>query len=137
MLTFTDGFVVAVAVVIVREGRVLVMRRAPTKDAAPGLWETVSGRIEPDEQPLAAAVREVREESGLEVRVVPRPVDAYTIRRGSVPMVVLVYRADWVAGEVRRSDEHEAHVWCRPEELAERGMPERLVAAIARALQMG
>lgn len=134
-----DAFVVAVAAVIVRgdlEGgaRVLAMRRAATKDAGAGIWETCSGRLEPDEQPLAAIAREVAEETGLEVRVDASPVDAYTMRRGQRPMVVLVYRAEWVSGEVLRSDEHDAHAWWTRAEVEASAMPPRLVEAVVRAL---
>src|SRR5688500_4718497 len=110
-----DSFVVAVAAVIVRvergEERVLALRRAPTKDAAPGLWETCSGRVHADEQPRDAIAREVIEETALDVTIGDRPVDAYVMRRRERPMAVIVYRADWNAGEVVRSDEHDAHAW--------------------------
>ena len=46
--------------------RVLVLQRA-ADTRCPGAWETVHGRIERDERPEHAAVREVREESGLAV----------------------------------------------------------------------
>lgn len=128
-----DHFVVAVAALIFREGRVLAMRRAATKDSGAGLWETLSGRIEPDEQPLAALAREIEEESGLEVRIAERPVDAYTMRRGAAPMVVLCYRADWVSGEVRRSEEHDDHAWWTPEEFERNSTLSRLAEAIRRA----
>jgi 8-oxo-dGTP pyrophosphatase MutT (NUDIX family) len=46
--------------------RVLLLERgAATR--CPGSWEVVHGRIEPGERPEDAAVREVREETGLEV----------------------------------------------------------------------
>ena len=48
------------------EWLVLALQRS-TGTRCPGSWETVHGRIEPDERPEAAAVREVREEAGLEV----------------------------------------------------------------------
>lgn len=129
-----DGFVVAVAAVIVREGRVLAMRRAATKDAGAGLWETVSGRVAPDEPLEAAMLREIGEETGLEVRLSPRPVDAYVARRGARPMCVVVYRADHVAGEVVRSDEHDDHAWLTAEELRARSTLTRLCDAVDRAL---
>lgn len=47
------------------ESRVLLVRQ--TADA---LWSTPGGVIEPDETPAHAVVREVREETGLEVSVV-------------------------------------------------------------------
>ena len=129
------SFVVAVAVAVLRDGRVLAMRRAADKDAGAGVWETVSGRVRPDEQPLEAVTREVAEECALEVRIDPRPVDAYTIHRADEPMVVIVYRADWSAGEVRRSAEHDAHAWWPLDELERNGMPPRLARAVERAAQ--
>ena len=43
---------------------VLLMRRAPAR-VLPGLWQGVSGLVEPGESVVGAALREVREETGL------------------------------------------------------------------------
>jgi ADP-ribose pyrophosphatase YjhB (NUDIX family) len=48
-------------------GRVLLIRRA--NDPGRGLWSVPAGRIEAGETPAEAAVREVREETGLDVEV--------------------------------------------------------------------
>lgn len=109
------------------------MRRAATKDAGAGLWETLSGRVEPGEDPFDAVTREVAEESGLEVRIDRRPADVYTARRGDEPMVVLLYRADWRGGEAHPSDEHDAFAWWTPDEFAEHSTLDRLVEAVRRA----
>ena len=45
--------------------RVLLVRQT-----ADGLWSTPGGVLEPEETPAAAVVREVREETGLEVGIV-------------------------------------------------------------------
>jgi len=128
------GWIVVVAAIVVRDGRVLAMRRASTKDAGAGLWETISGRVERDEDPLDAVRREIAEESGLEVRIDPRPITAYAARRADVPMLVIVYRAEHVAGEVVRSDEHDEHAWLTADELAERSPLAKLVAAVRACL---
>ncbi len=133
MLTGEHAFVAAVVVVIFREDRVLAMRRAPTKDAGAGLWECVSGRVNPDEDPRAAAAREAREETGLEVEIAARPIDAYTARRKGEPMLVVCYRADAKSDEVRANDEHDAWEWLTPSEFAERTTLARLAEAVARA----
>jgi len=61
-----EGHIVAVAALIYQQGRVLAMRRSPQRDAGPGLWETLSGRVLPGEEPLDAMRREILEEAGLQ-----------------------------------------------------------------------
>ena len=49
------------------DGRVLLAQRPPGKQLA-GLWEFPGGKLEPQERPEAALIRELREELGIEVR---------------------------------------------------------------------
>jgi 8-oxo-dGTP pyrophosphatase MutT (NUDIX family) len=55
-----------IIVVVRRRGELLVMRRAPERL---GYWSLVSGGLEPGEESWTAAVRELREETGLEAQV--------------------------------------------------------------------
>ena len=61
------------AAVVLHEGRVLVQTRGPGRSWS-GHWEFPGGKLEPGEDAAAAAIRECREELGLEVRVV-EPLD--------------------------------------------------------------
>lgn len=131
------AWVAAVAAIVRRQGRVLAMRRALTKDTSPGAWETISGRVEEGEQPIDAALREIREEAGIEVLIDPRPIGAVTSRRGAHPMLIVYYAADWVEGEVRASEEHDDFAWCTIDELDARCDFKRLVAAARLALERG
>lgn len=106
------------------------MRRAQTKDAGPGLWETLSGRVEAGEEPFLTAAREVREECGLEVALEARPLSAYTATRLDRPMVVIVYAADYRAGEVVLSGEHDLYAWLTPGAFAERSTLSKLAEAV-------
>ncbi|MDB4975047.1 MAG: 5-methyl-dCTP pyrophosphohydrolase [Myxococcaceae bacterium] len=111
--------VVAVAGLIIRphwpsetpEPRMLALRRAATNLAGPGLWETVSGRVEQGEQPADAVQREIAEESALEVEVERRPYASYAAQRRGAPMIVILYRARYVRGDVCISAEHDAFAW--------------------------
>jgi len=126
-------YVAAVAVIVFRGDRLLAMRRAPDKDAAPGAWEVLSGRVDPGEQPYDAAAREAFEESGLEIAIDPRPVVAYQAKRNRDDMLVVVYRGRCDAGEVRLSVEHDASAWMTLEEFAAACRFAPLVEAVRRA----
>ena len=127
-------FVAAVCALVRRDGRILSMRRSATKDAAPGIWEALSGRMEPGESPLEAVRREILEESGLDVLVHPRPLSAHASERAGIPMLIVYYLADWVRGEVRLSDEHDAFEWLTAEEFAERTPIPQLAHAVREVL---
>jgi 8-oxo-dGTP diphosphatase len=117
---------VAVTVLIFREGQMLSMRRSSTQEAGPGLWEGVSGRVRAGEDPIAAARREVIEETGLDVEIQPRPVTSYAAMRRGEPMTVIVFVADHRNGDVVLSEEHDECRWCDEAELSELGVPVRL-----------
>jgi 8-oxo-dGTP pyrophosphatase MutT (NUDIX family) len=126
-------YVVAVAALIFREDKVLAMRRAASKDAGPGLWETLSGRVSVGEEPFDAVRREISEECGLEVTVSPHPFTAYQAYRNAQPMVVIVYLAEYLSGEVVMSEEHDDHAWLTPAEFAKRSTLTKLVEAVETA----
>ncbi|MEM8711941.1 MAG: NUDIX domain-containing protein [Planctomycetota bacterium] len=124
---------VAVTVLVFRGDRLLAMQRSSHAEAAPGLWEAISGRVRAGEDPHAAAQRELAEESGLAIDVGALPVDAYAASRNGEPMVVLVYVGRSMEGEVALSDEHDAYRWCTLAEFKALGAPPRLAKAAALA----
>ncbi len=56
---------VSAVALIDRDGRVLLAQRPEGRSMA-GLWEFPGGKVEPDETPEAALVRELNEELGIE-----------------------------------------------------------------------
>ena len=58
--------VVAVAL-IDSDNRILIAQRPEGKQLA-GLWEFPGGKLDPDERPESALIRELREELGIEVK---------------------------------------------------------------------
>jgi 8-oxo-dGTP diphosphatase len=57
---------VAAAALVDRDGRVLIARRPSGKEHA-GLWEFPGGKIEPNERPEQALIRELKEELDIDV----------------------------------------------------------------------
>lgn len=110
---------VAVGAIVAREGRILLTRRA--HDPGRGLWGLPAGYMEWDERVEDATVREVREESGLDVRL-ERLVGVYSYpARG---LVLVVYEAAIVGGELRASEESEAVEFFAPDALPALAFPE-------------
>lgn len=131
----TDQFVVAVAAVIIKEGQLLMMKRSIKKIAGPGIWETLSGRVEVNEDPYDAIFREIKEEAGVEVEVEKRPIDLYMTTRLKKPMLLVVYKAKYLSGEVKLSDEHSEFKWASPEEFAQISPLTRLSKSISLAFE--
>lgn len=94
--------------------RVLAARRVAPAESAGG-WELPGGKAEPGEELGAAAVREVREELGCEVRVTGRLDGVQPITPGYTLEVVT---AELVAGEPVLL-EHDAVRWLAADELDE------------------
>jgi ADP-ribose pyrophosphatase YjhB (NUDIX family) len=100
------------AVVRDESGRLLLIRRGHAPSL--GLWSLPGGRIEPGETAAAAAAREVKEETGLEVEVGPllQTVDLWDNYR------VHDFAASVVGGELRPGDDASDARWCTDEEVA-------------------
>lgn len=123
MTEFAAG-VVDVYVVRPNHGdwRVLCLRRAPGRSRA-GAWEMVTGRIEPGESPGAAARREVREETGLDVEALwTVGVESFWLPaadRVHHALLFVAFVADDATG-VLTGNEHDAADWLPLDEAAER-----------------
>lgn len=100
---------VAAGVLLLCESQVLLVRR--TMDPYLGLWSIPAGFVNAFELPEAAAVRETREETGLDV-VIERLFTVLSGRehpRGAD--ILLVYLATQVGGELAAADDADQAGW--------------------------
>ncbi|MGG7102853.1 NUDIX hydrolase [Rhodococcus sp. 24CO] len=100
------------------EGRVLLTRRADN-----GLWAVVSGVLEPGEEPASAAVREAKEETGVDaelVRITSVDVtEPITYPNGDITQYLDVcFLARWTGGDAHVADDENLEVaWFAPDDL--------------------
>ncbi|MGW4246507.1 NUDIX hydrolase [Nocardia sp. NPDC004722] len=104
---------------IERAGTVLLIRRAPGVFLA-GRWELPGGGVESGEHPDAAAVREVREETGLSVEVLAERSTHSWMDVAGRPLHIhaRIYEATEHTPNpvVLNPAEHDNHAWVTPDE---------------------
>lgn len=106
---------VAAAVLIEKDGRVLLVRRV--NEPFRGLWTLPAGFINGGEDPAEAATRECLEETGLRVRVT-RVLEIISGRehpRGAD--FIIVYQAEPLGGELNPDDDADAVEWFARDQL--------------------
>ncbi|HUY29009.1 MAG TPA: NUDIX domain-containing protein [Candidatus Binataceae bacterium] len=110
-------FYVGIHGVIANRGRMLVLRRAATMRYAPGAWDLPGGHLAIGESIQHCLLREVQEETGLEVAI-DAPLGFHNTV--SEPYVQAIYACRLrVYQSVRlKPDEHVESSWVTPAELA-------------------
>lgn len=96
------------------EPEFLVLHRSDGEDIYPGLWQIVSGGIEPGEKAYEAAYREIKEETGLTpIALYNTPLtNTFYFYTDDSVNVSPVFAAEVNAGdEIRLSKEHQAFRW--------------------------
>ena len=112
---------VGVKALIVQDGKYLFLRRDKAFQSGPQKWDIPGGRIKPEEALSDALIREVHEETGLELEqasVLLAAQDIFVPEK-SLHVVRLTYSTVAV-GSVVLSEEHDDYKWMtRDEALAE------------------
>ncbi len=99
----------AFAIIRDQAGRVLISRRVDS-----GWYNLPGGGVEPHESAPEGLLREVREETGLEIEIV-RLVGLYS--KPQKHEIVLTFEARAVSGTLQPSDEADQHDWVVPDQL--------------------
>ena len=117
-----------------RGGKLLLARR--TKP--PFLWSLPGGAVEWGERLAAAAMRELREETGIEAEAVGYAGHSEVLLRNEKGVVVehfvvVAFAARWWAREARTGPEASAVAWVEPARLGDYEITEGLAPIIERA----
>jgi ADP-ribose pyrophosphatase YjhB (NUDIX family) len=128
----------AVSAAIVRDGKVLVVRRA--RNPALSLYTLPGGVVETGETLLQAVTREVREETALTIEPVGLAGHREAIVRdaqGRVErhFIILCFAARWLADEPALNEELDDARWLDPAELSGLRTTEGLAEIVAAAIE--
>ena len=113
--------VLAVGAVVWKDDKVLLIQRGqpPRK----GSWSLPGGRQQWGETVYQAGAREIREEAGIEIRIIETAAVVDLIDRTADGSVAYHYTvvdlvAEWVSGEAVAGDDAAAVAWATRDELA-------------------
>jgi 8-oxo-dGTP diphosphatase len=107
---------VGVGVALVEEGKILLVRRG--HDPGKGLWAVPGGKVDFGETLREAAVREVREETGLEVEV-GRVIWAGEHVSDDVHIVLIDFLGTVTGGALEAADDADRAEWVALTEAAD------------------
>ena len=92
----------AVVVILNKRDEVLILKRPDTVDWAPDKWAYPGGKIEENESPLTAAIRETKEETTLDVQhlkiinlTLDSPIAPYYTRHYTGNVQIDYEHTDW------------------------------------------
>jgi 8-oxo-dGTP diphosphatase len=127
----------AVSAAILRDGKVLVVRRA--RNPAGGLYSLPGGVVEAGETLAEAVKREVDEETSLTIEPVALAGYREVVARDAEDkverhFVILPFAARWIAGEPKLNEELSEWRWVDPAEVAAMPTTPGLAEIVANAV---
>lgn len=125
------SFVVSKVIAVNDEGLMLALRRGPNDYRRPGQWDFPGGHVDEGEDMMAAACREMLEETNLAISS-PKLVFAMsemTPDHGVGTWLVFVAH---IKGDpaVTLSPEHDMHLWMSPQEFLKQAKYDRQIRMV-------
>ena len=112
--------------------RILITRR-PANTVYGGYWELPGGKVDPDETPQEATVRELKEELGILVKPT-QPLQAVSHVYPHAHVLLHPFICQWLAGKIEHLAVQE-HRWVLPGELKNYPFPEANLPIIVQLME--
>lgn len=109
-----------VSSVVEMDGKVLMLKRPDRCHSFPGLWSLVTGKVEDGEYPEDASVREIREETQIDVGLPVARMDPIYVREGPTLWRVHPFLFRVAGVEPVLNEENDGYEWVDPAEVAGR-----------------
>src|SRR3989344_5292292 len=106
-----NNFANAAKAFIVKDRKLLFLKRRANDVHRPGEWDIPGGRLNPGESPFLGLQRETREETGLEIEI-QAPLDVhYFTRDDGQKITLIIFLCKLSGGEIKLSEEHTEYKW--------------------------
>ncbi|WP_040779837.1 NUDIX hydrolase [Nocardia pneumoniae] len=107
-----DGVQQLVVGAVVQHGADILLLQRPADDFLGGIWELPSGKVDPGEPLDQALIREVKEETGLDVAAVRDYLGEFDYQSGSGKKSrQFNFTVDVTSSEPVKLTEHDAYTW--------------------------
>lgn len=115
-----DKFRLAAKAFIVKDGKLLLVKRASDEIQKPNIWEIPGGRLEIGEDPVSGLKREIKEEAGIDIEVLhPFSVRHFTRVDGQT-VTLLIFLCKALNDNIKISKEHSDFEWVALEKMKEK-----------------
>jgi len=102
---------IGVKAVIFEDGKILMIRRRLNDPHNPGQWDLPGGRINPVEVPQDGLIRETKEETNLDIKVLlPLDIQHFTRQDGQI-INLIFFLCKKTSNKIKLSEEHIEHSW--------------------------
>jgi 8-oxo-dGTP diphosphatase len=98
------------------DNNILILKRAPNSRSNPRCWELPGGKVEPGESFDAAMIREIKEETNLNITL-NRAVGIAQQDLPHIHSVHVIMSVQTNSGDLKISEEHTAFKWATLEEI--------------------
>lgn len=112
----TIQFHITVKGIVIYRGKTLIMKRVRPSSDGLGYWELPGGGLEYGETPHEALIRELKEETGLDIKIL-KPIYTFTKIRKNYQTVGIGFLCIPVNDHVVISEEHTEYKFVDEEEL--------------------
>ena len=112
-------------------GNCLLLRRSMESRHYAGKWDLPGGKVDEGESFDVGLLREVKEESGLNVSI-DGVAGAIEYEMSSVRVVLLFLEASLTSGEVTLSEEHDKYEWVPRDKVPDMDLSEQLAGFLRR-----
>ena len=111
---------IGVSAFIIKENKLLIVKRSKTETFLAEFYEIPGGKIEFGESPAEALIREVKEETNLDIKVIkPYSTFSYISSNGEKHTIDIQYIVEAIGNleNVNLSHEHDEYTWITKDEI--------------------